>query len=191
MPTKKKAAKQANDDSLNKQSPVARYKNARTAFEICKSEYEQENDHTKSIDSKVGLAIPLTSGLLVLIAETTDFKAIFSRPTNGIWPIFSTIVILILLFASLIAIVTSLGVLISIMFAKKYSVIEPYWFLNVDNLNEDEDMHYILSANFYAEACMINRETNQSRFKRFNTSLKLLAAGAVCFLVFFVLKFII
>lgn len=173
----------------NEHQEDKKYENASICFEVSKSEYENEKTRTNTIDSKIAIVTAIVTAVLLIIAETTDFNSLLSRTVSNAREIISVTVLICLIFGSIALISIALVVLAITIITRRYSAIDPRWFAQVENLDEEKSIYYLIGSEKYIQCCEENRKVNGQRCKKYDLSVKLLTIGFILFLAFFVLKF--
>ena len=179
---KEQNVKECNETKIENES----VDNAPIIFEICKSEYENERARTNTIDSKISIITAIVTALIVAIFATIDFSALLVREINTVKDALFYGLLIFLSFGALLTTAISLFTLLVSLMTRTYLAIDPFEYLKIEFLREENNYYYIICANKYAECSKHNREVNEKRCKKYNTSIVLLFIALILFILYYI-----
>lgn len=153
-------------------------------FDVAKTEYQNEFDRSNTIDTKVGIALPIIATYFFLVLQYRSIPAIFANPIDmtSVGNAILSIIHPILLVLSLIAAGVSLALLFFSIITHTYSTIDVGYFYDGNKLKDQPTDYAAKMVHYYIEATKLNKETNDKRVQQY----KFGWGSAMISLIFFV-----
>ena len=157
-------------------------------METTKNEYENENNRTSVIDTKVSIALPIISGYFLAIAPMNNYKSIFSAKILT----FSDCIIPTLLFVtysvSLILALISVIDMVKVITTRAYNRLNPRDLYNDNFMKYDERVLSIQLIKLYINATEKNKSVNDNRIPLYKSGWLLTTISIISFVIYVIIK---
>ena len=125
------------------------FNTAKAAFEICKSEYENERKRTNTIDTKVSILVVLVGVLIPFAVQTKIGDVLYQNDgQNVITGLLSVISFLTLTIFSVFTVIF----LYKSLSKRNYYTLDLEYYIQWDHLQIDSMSYYIACSYYYNEA---------------------------------------
>lgn len=152
------------------------------------TEYSNEHERTRTMDSKAGIALPIIATYFLALAQMNDFKAINEvQVTSYLSILVPTIVILtysVALFMAFVAVVW----MARVVFTREYVTINLYNLYSDDYMKADKLVLSIKFLELYFEAIEHNRNENNARVGMYQHSWVQTFISVICFVVYIIVR---
>ena len=159
-------------------------------FNIAQSEYVIEHNRTSVIDSKAGIALPVVATYFFLVLQYADVKSLFSNKVNtaSVASILYSILPAMLYIVTLVFGFLSLLFLFRAIMTQSYKTIDTKYFNKKKALDQPKATYSAAMVTFYVRATDYNRNTNDSRVRKYKRGWTYALISLGLFVLFVFLK---
>lgn len=154
---------------------------AKVAFEICKSEYENERKRTNTIDTKASIVVALMGAVIPFAVQSKISICSHVFENKGF---FAGVVFIISFLALIIFSLCALFFMFKTISKRNYYALDVDYFTQWEHLQVGSTCYYLTCALFYNKTTNTNRKVNDTRIKDYQCSLRFIGASIVSFLMF-------
>lgn len=151
-----------------------KYPSGEVFLQICKSEYENEQNRTSVIDSKANIVISLAGVFFVAITQIINLKKIFQIEIESFADALVPTLLLLTIIGSITTAFIAIIFFLKVVFTKKYKSLDAEYFYDINKLKQEVDLYSIAVSQFYIEVTKVNAFLNDVRVKWYKRGLILL-----------------
>lgn len=171
-----------------KKKPALSQKAIEKMLEVSQCEYNNEHNRVTSLDTKMNIMLPLSSGyFLTLIPMCVDYISIFNISISNFSDLLSSAILFISLTSSLFSAAIAMLIMVYTVLPKKYRVINPAGFYKITNMTNEKVLYSALTVE-YINITDYNRKQNEKRGKYYKRGCYLLALSIISLLIYTIIK---
>lgn len=144
--------------------------NAKTLFDICKTEYINEKTRTSIIDTKASIVITLATGLYVFFLDVAKDSFVFFIDEKSISLLM--MILLVCTYCSIVFGFMACYYLYKVLRTRQYCMLEPSYYQDIEKLKLDVSLYITVCSEYYKRAVEHNRSVNTRRSQYYNCALK-------------------
>lgn len=172
----KKSKKQLNRESVG------------LLLSTAKSEYENERNRTSVIDSKTGIALPITSAYFLALAQMNNFENIFNIHIETFSDSIIPMVLLFTYSGSLILSFIAVIMMVKVVTAREYTVLKAIDLYDEDYLKNEKTALEIKLIQLYIDATQNNKTANDLRIPLYRAGWRLTTVSLALFVVYVIIN---
>jgi len=161
------------------------FESGKLFLEIARSEYQNELDRTKVIDSKIAVALPIIATYFFLAVQFSSVKKLIFRPITSKVLIGAIIEVCIPIsyITALVFACISLFFLFRVISTHSYQTVDPKQFNTASQISMKESEFAAAFATIYINAIEANRSQNDKRVKNYMKGWRFGIISLVCFVI--------
>ena len=154
-------------------------------LDIVRAEYQNERQRTSTIDSKVGITLPIVATYFFLVLQYTDIKKIFQNPVEieSVASVLYSVLPPILYLTTLVFAGFALFFLFRVISMHAYATVNVQYYNTPETIDHSPERFAAGIVDIFIEATMESSETNDLRTKLYKRGWRY----ALISLAFFVL----
>lgn len=159
-------------------------------LDIARTEYQNERARTSTIDSKVGITLPIIATYFFLVLQYTDVKREFLAPIDmqSVATVLYSILPPLCYLASLIFSVLALMSLFRAITMQKYDAINAEYFRKTEFLEESQERFSAAMVKCFIVATNKNNDVNEKRCRFYVAGWRYVLISLIIFIVYVFLK---